>query len=185
MNYVWGCNSLLFDRYKHFYFFFLILYLNFNHHLPKVTPTLKELEGLFRLHKGKHPIHHGPNLMLLIEADHLLKPILRSINNALQSHRPPQSQEVHIQPVIPGIYLAGDVTDAVDETTKCDAIKALSQRLGTTGLEDDIRAVVLSPIHDLFFPVGRGAVVDGIVGAELFGLFQLCIRGRSNNRWKS
>lgn len=147
--------------------------------------TVQELEGLLGLCKGELPVNHRPDLVLLVELHHLLEPVLRAVENALESNVPPQCQHVHVGPVIRLVHLAGEISNAVDETAKCDTIEALFQGLRAAGLEDNVCAVVVGVLHHSLFPVGGCAVVDGVVCSELLGLSKFFVGRGSNDHYSS
>lgn len=155
--------------------------LDLNHHFAKVATALQELERLLGLVEGEGAADDRADLMRLVESNHLLKSVFGAIDDPLQSDSASQRQQVHVQPVIVRVHLARDVANAVDQSTKGNAIEALPQSLGSTRLENDIGAVVVSPLHHLRFPARGGAVVDGEIGTELFGLVQFRIGGRSDD----
>lgn len=134
--------------------------LNLDDYLAKVAAAFQELECFFGLGKRKHPVNYWVNLICLVETDHFFKSILGTVDNSPQCHCSTESQKVDIQAVLIGIYLARDITNAVDQSSESDAIKALPQGFGTANFQDDINAVVLSDLHHFDFPVGISAVVD-------------------------
>lgn len=149
-----------------------------DHNLAKMAAGIQKLQCLLRLVEGKLPVHHRLNLVLLVEPDHLLEPVLGSVDDALQSHVSSQGKHVHVRSVVRFVDLAGEVSDAVDKTAEGDAVEALLQSLGTTGFEHNVGAVVVGYFHDGLFPVGVLAVVDCVVGAELLGLGEFLVGGR-------
>lgn len=158
------------------------LCLDLDHHLSEMAATLQEFECFFGLDEGEDTVDHRVNLVFLVETDHLFKPVLRTIDNSFEGNCSPESQKIDIQTVVTRVHLARDVANAVDETSECDAVKALSQRLCTSGLQNNIGAVLVGILHDFCIPVGIGAVVDSMVSTKLFRLIQLCIRrGRDNH----
>lgn len=143
-----------------------------------MTTTRQKLERLVRLLEAEHPVHNRLDLMLLVEDVHLLEPILRSVDNALDCDVPAQRQQVDVRAVLCRIDLPGHVANAVNETTKGDRVEALLEGLRAAGLENDIGSVAVCHAHHFFFPVWLRAVVDGIVGAEGLGLLELSVGGR-------
>lgn len=134
--------------------------LNLDDYLAKVAAAFQELECFFGLGKRKDPVNDWVNLICLVATNHFFKPILGTVDNPSECHRSTESQQVDIQAVVIGIYLARDITNAVDQSSESDAIKAFPQGFGTTNFQDDINAVVLSDLHHFDFPVGVGTVVD-------------------------
>ena len=148
-----------------------------------MAPTSQKLKRLVGLLKREHLVNDRLNLMFLIEPHRFLEPILWSVDDPLQRDVSPQREQVHVHSVIRRVHLAGHIPDTVDQPTKGDGVKALPQGLGTTNLQDDVCAVVIGEAHHFFFPVGMGAVVDCVVGAEILGLGELGIGGGGDNYW--
>lgn len=146
-----------------------------DHNFPEMPSTEQKLQRLLGLGKWEHPVDHRLDLVLLVELHHLLEAVLGPVDDSLESDVPAQRQHIHVSPVLGLIHLAGKIPDAVYKSTKRNTVKALLQRLRTTGLENDVCTVVVGVLHHGFFPIGRGAVVDGVVCTELFGLLEFLV----------
>lgn len=152
-----------------------------DHNLAKMAAGIQKLQCLLCLVEGELPVHHRLDLVLLVEPDHLLEPVLGSVDNTLQSHVSSQGKHVHVRPVVRFIDLAGEVSDAVDKTAEGDAVEALFQGLSSAGFEHNVGTVVVGYFHDGLFPVGVLAVVDCVVGPELLGLGEFLVGGRGDD----
>ena len=152
-----------------------------NHYLAEMAAGIQKLQCLLCLVEGKLPVHHRLDLVLLVELDHLFKPVLGSVDNTLQSHVSSQGKHVHVRSVIRFVDLAGEVSDAVDKTAEGDAVEALFQSLGSTGFEHNVCTVVVGYFHNGLFPLRVLAVVDCVVGAELLGLGEFLVGGRGDD----
>ena len=148
-----------------------------DHNLAKMAARIQKLQCLLCLVEGKLPVHHRLDLVLLVEPDHLLKPVLGSVNDALQSHSSSQGKHVHVCSVVRFIDFAGEVSNAVDKTAECDAVEALFQSLSSASFKHNVCTMVVGYFHDGFFPVRVLAVVDCVVSAELLGLGEFFVGG--------
>lgn len=146
-----------------------------------MSPTGQKLKRLIRFLEPKYPVHNRLNLMLFIETHHLLKPILRAVDNPLDRNIPSQRQHVHVRAVLRRIRLSRHIANAVNETTERGGVEALPECLCTASLENDISTVVVCHTHHFVFPVWLRVVVNGIIGTQSLSLFELAVRGRSND----
>lgn len=151
------------------------LVLHLNHDLAEMSSACQELERLFGLFEGEYPVDNGVNLVLLVELHHLLEAVLGTVDDSLDRQVLAQCEHIHVESVVRILLLPGCVADAIDQSTKGDAIKGLAQGLRAAGFEDDVCAVVVRHPHHFLVPVGVRAVVDGIVGSELLRLLQLLV----------
>lgn len=108
--------------------------LNLDDYFAEVAGTLQEFECFLSLSEREDPVNYGVDLVLLIEADHLLEAILGAVNNSPEGHCPTKGQQVDIQAIFISIDLARNVADAVDQTSEGDAIEALPQSFGAANL---------------------------------------------------
>lgn len=152
-----------------------LLVLHLDHDLPEMRSACQELERLLGLLEGEYPVDNRVNLVLLVELHHLLEAVLGTVDDALDRQVLAQREHVHVESVVRVVLLSGCVADAINQSAKSDAGKRLAQGLRATGLEDDVRAVVVRYPHHLLVPVGVRAVVDGIVGSERLRLLQLLV----------
>lgn len=159
--------------------------MNFDNHLTEVATTRQELECFLGFFEREDPVDDRVNLLLLVKTVHFLEAILRAVDDTLEGHSTAKSEEVDVQTILVSVHLARNVADAVNQSTKSDAIKALAQSFGTTNLENNVNAPVLGELVNLLFPVRVGAVVDSEIGTQLLGLVQFRIRrGGDDYYWR-
>jgi len=149
-----------------------------DHNLAEMSPTVNISERLSRVVKRKLLVHDGPDLAVLIRPQHLLEPIPRPVEHALERDVPPQREHVGVELRLgPGrVELARQVPDARDEAAKRHTVERLEQRARAAALEDDVCARAARYGQDLVVPGGRAAVVYGVVGAEGAGAREFLVR---------
>lgn len=116
------------------------------------------------------------DITVLVELDHLLQAIPRSIQHTFQRNIPAQCQDVSIHSITRRILFTGEVADARDHAAKRHAVEALAKRLRGAVLEDNVGSVAVGELEDFVLPVWICAVIDHAVCTEGFGLLELGVR---------
>jgi hypothetical protein len=140
-----------------------------------VAAAVQVLQSVLGLVEFKGAINDGSDFVLVEESQHLLESRLGAVEDTLQGHVSAEREHVGVGAVAGVIFLAGQVADAVDETSEGDGVEGLSEGASTAVLENHVNALVVGHLESFFGPVWRSLVVDGLIRAESLCLLKLLV----------